>query len=303
MTALMILVVFGFWYGTQFALNTQYPALAVASTSMLPTLNVGDVIIVQGVPASQINANYSTGDIVVYRHPWDLDKLIVHRAVKKEFRNGSYWLTTKGDNNSVEDAAFIETYLIGKVVGRVPNIGNFALFINALGNFYYFIIIIIIVVNILLSLVLDTDEKKKSEEAPRKERKLFGKLSIGMLLFLILNVFLISCIVFSLFGSFTFWQIGSDPPQNVTIRGMYADLQYHQNYRNPPHNVINETYLSQGLFTYKIDTLVNGAIRSGAPTFSWAQFTVLLLVVLDLWILFRYFHLGRRLGIGAKTQS
>ena len=128
----MIVIVFGFWYGSQLVLNTQYPALAVVSTSMLPTLNVGDVIIVQGLPVTQIKANYTTGDIVVYRSPYDPDKRIVHRAVKIENRSDGYWFTTKGDNNDQPDVPFPQTYYIGKVIARIPYVGNFPLFVNAL---------------------------------------------------------------------------------------------------------------------------------------------------------------------------
>ncbi|MDH7478113.1 MAG: hypothetical protein QHH17_07020, partial [Candidatus Bathyarchaeota archaeon] len=42
---LLIAFVFSFWYMAQTVLRTEYPALAVASGSMLPTLNVGDLII------------------------------------------------------------------------------------------------------------------------------------------------------------------------------------------------------------------------------------------------------------------
>ncbi|MDH5460408.1 MAG: hypothetical protein OEW71_05190, partial [Candidatus Bathyarchaeota archaeon] len=64
MIVLMIAIVFGFWYGSQLVLNTQYPGLAVASGSMCTvkgmrcdgwshpfetTLHIGDLIIVQGI--------------------------------------------------------------------------------------------------------------------------------------------------------------------------------------------------------------------------------------------------------------
>jgi signal peptidase len=298
MIVLMVVVVFGFWYGCQFALNTHYPALAVVSESMLPTLNVGDIIIVQGMPASQIHANYTTGDIVVYRSPYESDKLIVHRAVYSENRGGVYWLTTKGDNNAGSDASFPETYLIGKVVARVPLVGNFVLFVNALGNFYYFVIIIIIIINILISFLLDTDEKKKPQgEEPHEKRKLFGVLDIETILFLILDVLLIVFLVFSLFGVFTFWQIGREPtPGYVTIRGMYSDLQYQATYSQ-----VSEAYLSQGLFSYKIDCLVGEAVRPGVPTFSWMQATILVLLILNLWMANRHLHFVKKLRGALKT--
>jgi signal peptidase len=304
MIVLMVVIVFGFWYGSQLVLNTQYPALAVVSESMLPTLNVGDIIIVQGVPATQINANYTTGDIVVYRRQSD-GELIVHRAVNKVPNpDGTWTITVQGDNNQGPDSPFHESYLIGKVIARIPYIGNFVLFINAIGNFYYFIIIIIIVINILLSLFFDADEKKKSgNEEPHEKKKLFGKLDIETIFFIILNVFLIGFLVFSLFGVFTFWQPGAEiVDKHVTIRGMYSDVQYHASFKKIYNNVSN-TILSQGFLTYKIDCLVNGAIRPGAPTFSWMQASILILVFLNLWMANKYLHLDKRLRTRLKLNS
>jgi signal peptidase I len=293
----MIVIVFGFWYGCQLALNTHYPALAVVSESMLPTLNIGDVIIVQGVPASQIYANYTAGDIIVYRSP-STGKLIVHRAVDKENTTNGYEFTTKGDNNVGADVPFSDTYLVGKVIARIPYVGNFVLLVNALGNFYYFIIIIIIILNILLSLLFDSDEKKKSaNEVPHEKRKLFGKLEIGTIFLLILDALLIGFIVFNLFGVFTFWQMGAEPPQYVSIRGMYSDLQYQTNYSH-----VSNAFLSQGFFSYKIDCLVNGgAIRTGVSTFSWMQVSIALLLILNLWMANKYFQFVKRLRQALKT--
>jgi signal peptidase I len=307
MIVAMLAVVFGFWYGTQLVLNTQYPALAVVSTSMLPTLNVGDVVIIQGVPITQIKANYTTGDIVVFINPYDSNQRIVHRAVNIEKQGDDYFITTVGDNvggqrdqfSTVTPYGWPASLLLGKVIARIPYLGNFPLFINALGNFYYFIIVVIIVINIFVSLVFDTDEEKKSEEEAHKKRKLFGKLDIGTVFFLILNVLLVGFLIFSLFGVFTFWQIGADPPQNVTIRGMYSDLQYQAHY---PKYVTNAS-LSQGFLTYQIDCSVNGAIRPGVPTFSWMQVSILLLVFLNLWMANKYLQFAKRLKQMLKLNS
>ncbi|MEM3602460.1 MAG: hypothetical protein QXN87_07300, partial [Candidatus Bathyarchaeia archaeon] len=65
--ALMLIIVFGLYYGSQIILGTEYPALAVASGSMLPTLNVGDLIIVQRADPERINVGKLSGDILVFR--------------------------------------------------------------------------------------------------------------------------------------------------------------------------------------------------------------------------------------------
>jgi signal peptidase I len=302
MIVLMVVIVFGFWYGSQLVLNTQYPALAVVSTSMLPTLNVGDVIIVQGLPVTQIKANYTTGDIVVFRSPNNPDERIVHRAVKIENTSNGYLVTTVGDNVGGQKDQFSPwsaSLLVGKVIARIPYVGNFPLFLNALGNFYYFIIVIIIVINILLSLLFDTDEEKKSiKEEPHEKRKLFGKLDIDTIFFLILNVLLIGFTIFNLFGVFTFWQIGAEPPQNVTIRGLYSDLQYQASFK-----YVSKAFLSQGFLTYQIDCSVNGAIRPGVPTFSWMQVSILIFVFLNLWMANKFLHMDKRLRTRLKLNS
>jgi signal peptidase I len=293
MIILMVGIVFGFWYGSQLVLNTQYPALAVVSTSMVPTLNVGDVIIVQGVPLTQIKANYTTGDIVVFISPYDPNQRIVHRAVKIENTTNGYKITTVGDNVGGEKDQFSPwpaSLLVGKVIARIPYIGNFPLFVNSLGDFYYFIIILIIVINLLFSLFFDTDGEKSTKEKPHEKRKLFGKLEIETIFFMLLDVLLVGFLIFSLFGAFTFWQIGADPPQDVTIRGMYSDLQYQATYR-----YVSEAFLSQGFFTYQVDCLVNGVVRPSVPTFSWMQFSILLLVILNLWMANKHLHFAKRL--------
>jgi len=277
MVILLIAVVFGFWYGSQLALNTQYPALAVASTSMLPTLNVGDLIIVQGVNPAQINAQYITGDIVVFRSPSNPDKLIVHRAVKVEPRGDGYRFTTHGDNNPPgSEENFDESYLIGKVTARILYLGNFALLVHVQEGIWFFIILIMILIAIFFAFPSSTDNEEKTtkEEQTQEKRKLFGKLDIETVYLLILNSLIICFMVFSLWGAFTFWQLGADPPQHVTIRGMYRDLQYHESFEK-------SVFLSQGLFTYKIDCLVDGAIRPGVPTFSWMQASILILFLLN----------------------
>ena len=133
---LMILSVFAFWYGLRAVLKTEYPLLAVASGSMTPTLNVGDLIVVQGgveAPYNEINVGRTNGTIIVFEgNPLGKPgELIVHRAIDKELSNDVWYFTTHGDNNP-ESAVerFSEDYLIGKVVGYIPLIGHVPLFVR-----------------------------------------------------------------------------------------------------------------------------------------------------------------------------
>jgi signal peptidase len=290
---LLIAFVFGFWYITQTALRTEYPALAVASQSMLPTLNVGDLIIIQGVTPEQINASYLTGDIVVFKDA--KGDLFVHRAVKKEEIGGNYWFTTKGDNVPGEKDQFSpwpSSRLVGKVVGRIPWVGNFALIMHSQQNIYLFTIVIIILMVIFLFFPFETGKEKKESE----EKLMLGKIPLKMIYLIILNIFLVSLIIFSLWGTFTFWNpsAGSNGQgMYVTIYGMFSDVNFHKTHTN---NVI-EAVLSQSFLTYTINCQLSEGLRTGVPTFSWSQAAIIVLIVLDAWNLMKILRKQGRLKL------
>jgi signal peptidase I len=195
----VILIVIGFWYGSQLVLNTQYPALAVASGSMcVPyymscdgwshpferTLHIGDLIIVQGINPKDIKAApYPEGDIIVFHRPKSSssmsDELIVHRAINSVTRdNGLVYFRTRGDgspsttgdfwpsdyrglNYSWTDGTISENLVVGKVVMRIPWIGHLALFMrNSVG---IYIIIALIVIIVVIEFVLPMVKRKEDE--------------------------------------------------------------------------------------------------------------------------------------------
>jgi len=191
---LIALAVFGFWFGSQAVLNTQYPALAVVSGSMcIPyngacngwthpfshTLHIGDLIIVQGVKPQDLNANYPDSDIIVFHKPSDPDELIVHRIVAKEERDGTLYFYTKGDGNGLNKwpstpqraeydpwnngHGVPEDLVVGKVVMRIPWLGHVVLFMrNSIGlPLVVALIILIVIVEFIVPLMR---EKKSSEQ-------------------------------------------------------------------------------------------------------------------------------------------
>jgi signal peptidase len=193
---LIALAIFGFWYGSQAVLNTQYPALAVVSGSMcIPydgacegwtslthpfarTLHKGDMIIVQGVNPADLNADYPNSDIIVFHKPGDPDELIVHRIVAKEERNGTLYFYTKGDGNGINKWPAIPptseydpwnngqgvpaNLVVGKVVMRIPWLGHLVLFMrNSLG---LPIIIILIIIIVIVEFVIPLLRKKMPSE-------------------------------------------------------------------------------------------------------------------------------------------
>jgi len=198
MILIIVGIVFGFWYGTRFVLNTDYPMLAVASGSMCMqpgnicdgwshpfdrTLHVGDLIIVQGVRAEDIyaapfNETGRSGDIIVFHQSYG-DELIVHRAVDKRVdSNGLLEIKQEGDGNGVGSGSWINSNLIiGRVVMRVPWIGHLALYMrNSTGILLIAaLIIILIVVEFILPLVTgkktENDVDEHVEKMPETENQ------------------------------------------------------------------------------------------------------------------------------------
>jgi signal peptidase I len=193
---LISLAIFGFWYGSQAVLNTPYPALAVVSGSMcIPydsacegwtsvshpfarTLHKGDLIIVQGVNPADLNTDYPNSDIIVFHNPENTDELIVHRIVAEEKRNGTLYFYTKGDGNGINKWPVIpptseydpwnsrqgvsESLVVGRVVMRIPWLGQLVLFMrNSIG---LPIVIALIIIIVIIEFVIPLLKEKKPVE-------------------------------------------------------------------------------------------------------------------------------------------
>ena len=139
--AVVVLSVIGIYFGLQIALATTTPWVAIASGSMSPALEVGDLVIVQGVPPTSIKV----GDIIVFDPPQG--SRTIHRVTKiQTLPNGTIQFKTKGDANPNEDPHWIpEQNVHGRVLYRIPYLGWLAL-----DPTIPIIIIIIIIIIILL---------------------------------------------------------------------------------------------------------------------------------------------------------
>jgi len=293
--ALILIIVFGLYFGTQAFLGTEYPLLAVSSESMFPTLNIGDLIIVQKIDPAQINVDPINGDILVYKRGEDL---IVHRAINKKYIGNGIWeITTRGDHYPTSnDPPWNSTQLVGKVIGRIPAIGHLPLFLHSEKNIYILFVALIIILIILMLPIGQKSEEKPSEEETTEKQRLFSKINLSLIFYIIINIVFIGLIIFSLWGSLTFWQPGAGthkPPEGrwVTICGMFSDLNFHKSF-----NFVSEAYLTQGFLTYQINYKVSGGggLRYGVPTFSWFQLFLIILVAYNLWKLYNFLKAWRK---------
>lgn len=111
------------WIGLRVAFGTDNPFYVVSSGSMVPNLNVFDVLVVQG---NEPFDNIKKDDIIVFDRPSGHDRVIVHR-VNEILNDEPRILRTKGDANPSSipgtDFPITEQEYIGKVVYVVPQIG------------------------------------------------------------------------------------------------------------------------------------------------------------------------------------
>jgi len=120
--------------------KTKYPVMVVVSQSMVPTLGVGDFIIVGLIEDFEdvVAESMPEGEMIVFLRPGSTNEYIVHRAVDKFFMNGEWQFVTKGDHNNVQDSRPVsETRVMGKVVGKIPVLGYFPLFIKTSRGFLF----------------------------------------------------------------------------------------------------------------------------------------------------------------------
>jgi signal peptidase I len=137
------------WLGLRFAFGTNNPFYVVSSGSMIPTLNVNDVLVVKGGTSSF--GNLKVGDIIVFNKPAGDDRVIVHRVAGiYNTTLGESIIRTKGDANpgSIPGVDFpIRAHdYIGKVAYVIPGVGLITKVISPPVNY----IIIAVILAILL---------------------------------------------------------------------------------------------------------------------------------------------------------
>jgi signal peptidase len=151
------------------AMGTTTPLVVVTSGSMIPTLQVGDLLVLQRVPEDQLKV----GNIIVFKDNdtyFHTDNPIVHRIIRIENVSGELRFITKGDANLPEDQGY-RTYdeIIGKEIVRIPYIGSVSMFLKTPEGIAV-IIILFIVILIVPEFVCKDDDETKEESTDTKSQ-------------------------------------------------------------------------------------------------------------------------------------
>lgn len=146
------------WIGLQVAFGTQNPFYVVASGSMIPVLEVYDVLIVQGHEPFE---DIEVGDIIVFNRPSDHNRVIVHR-VASILEDDPKTIRTKGDANPASipgtDFPITEEEYIGKVAYTLPQVGYVTQLLKPPIN--YIIIAVVVGVMVAKQVIKKKNEKE-----------------------------------------------------------------------------------------------------------------------------------------------
>lgn len=110
-----------------------YRSFLIQSGSMEPAIMTGDIIVVKGQNSYVIN------DVVAFHSE---NRIVTHRLISKEERQGNTQFSTKGDANRSQDFdAINQSQIIGKVALVIPKLGYLVAFSKSLPGFIILILI------------------------------------------------------------------------------------------------------------------------------------------------------------------
>ena len=142
------------------AMGTSNPLVVVESESMLPTLEIGHLLVLQ----ARAPENIQVGDIIVFNAAYH-DKPIVHRIISIQNVTGELRYYTKGDNNAVQDPMFRDYEdIIGVVVYAIPYLGHVTLFLHE--PYGFAIVLVLFLALLILPEFFMKDEKEDPSQEP-----------------------------------------------------------------------------------------------------------------------------------------
>lgn len=136
----------------------------VASGSMLPEYEVGDILISMETEPENINV----GDAITYLgDEGDIKgKVVTHEVIeKRQDENGKYIFVTKGTANTIADPEITEDQVYGKVVYRAVLLSAICKLLQNIYGFYFIIIVplAIIIAKILFNFLISRAEKREED--------------------------------------------------------------------------------------------------------------------------------------------
>ncbi len=152
------------WLALRLAFDVDNPFYVVSSGSMVPALDVNDVIVVRDGSSWD---GLEVGDVIVFTLPEGKDRVIVHRIVEiDDTGDDGRIVTTKGDANPSSiagvDHPIMEENYVGEVVHVVAGAGAVTAVLSPPVNY-------VIIVAILAALFFGRRVRKDGDSSAPSE--------------------------------------------------------------------------------------------------------------------------------------
>lgn len=161
LTIVTIIIIIGMYYIYQLKIEKNdyanlfgYTFFEVATGSMSPTMEIGDVVIVK------ITKQVEKNDIIVYI---DGENIITHRLI--EINDNE--LIAKGDANNSEDRPIQQHMLLGEVIKILPKIGIWRKIFTS--SEVVGLILVLIVLFCAVFMFSGSDSKEKEEKGEKDD--------------------------------------------------------------------------------------------------------------------------------------
>ena len=149
---MIIVIIIGAYYMYQIKIQKKeyanifgYSFFEVATGSISPTIEVGDVVI------TKITKDVNKNDVIVYK---DGESIITHRLIEKNEEE----IITRGDANNSEDKPIKENMIIGQVIKIIPQLGTWQKILSS-PEILVLIIMLIIILSTIYAYTSKAEEK------------------------------------------------------------------------------------------------------------------------------------------------
>lgn len=141
----------------------------VATGSMVPKYEVGDVLISKEIDPSEIKV----GDDIVYKGKEGSfnGKVVTHRVISIEEQGGEYHIITQGIANEQADPEITDEQVYGKIIYKVKTLSFISKMVSNIYIFYFFIFIPIAILIVKQIRQIATSNEEEDDDDEEQETK------------------------------------------------------------------------------------------------------------------------------------
>lgn len=144
-----------------------YRIFVVATGSMIPKYEVGDVLVSKEIPPEDIKV----GDDIVYtgKEGSFKDKVVTHQVIFIEKENENYRIITKGIANTAQDPEITQEQVMGKVIYKLGLLSFFQRVVS--NNYVFYFVVFVPIVLIMYRQIRNAALTVEDEENEEKDKK------------------------------------------------------------------------------------------------------------------------------------